>query len=78
VKIAVETSKLPANIWDSWLFKKNGQDGDYYRDRNGKPDVDSLQSSIDEQQKLGLFKSSFPVKDDVDLSLNQEAAARVK
>jgi NitT/TauT family transport system substrate-binding protein len=78
VKIAVETSKLPANIWESWLFKKNGQNGDYYRDRNGKPNLDSLQTSIDEQQKLGFFKSSFPVKDYVDLSLIEEAGARVK
>jgi sulfonate transport system substrate-binding protein len=78
VQIAVQVSKVPAPVWDSWLFKKNGQDGDYYRDPNAKPNIASLQSSIDEQQKLGFFKTTFPVKDYVDLSLIEEAAQRIK
>jgi sulfonate transport system substrate-binding protein len=78
VKIAAEVSKIPASVWDSWLFKKDGQNGDYYRDRDGKPNIASLQSSIDEQQKLGFFKMTFDVKNNVDLSLIQEAAQRLK
>ncbi len=78
VKIAAETSKLPATVWDSWLFRKDGQSGDYYRAPDGKPNIASLQSSIDEQQKLGFFKTTFPVKDYVDLSLIDEAAQRLK
>jgi sulfonate transport system substrate-binding protein len=78
VQIAVQASKIPAPVWDSWLFKKDGQNGDYYRDPDAKPNVASLQSSIDEQQKLGFFKTSFPVKDYVDLSLIDEASKRLK
>src|SRR5262249_4370610 len=39
VKIAVEVTKIPAPVWDSWLFKKDGQNGDYYRNPKGEPDI---------------------------------------
>jgi NitT/TauT family transport system substrate-binding protein len=78
VKIAAQVSKIPATVWDSWLFKKDGQNGDYYRDPDGKPDVPSLQASIDQQQKLGFYKQTFDVKAYVDLSLVEEAAQRLK
>lgn len=74
VAIAARVSKLPAAAFDSWLFTKN----DYYRDPNGLPDVDALQSNIDLQQKLGFLKTHIEIKSFVDLSLVQEAAARLK
>ncbi|MGH7089832.1 MAG: ABC transporter substrate-binding protein, partial [Stellaceae bacterium] len=77
VQIAVRVSKLPAGIWDSWLFRKDGQNGDYYRPPDGKPNIASLQASIDEQQKLGFFKTTFDVRKYVDLSLVDAAAKRL-
>jgi len=73
VAIAARASKLPAAVFDSWLFTKK----DYYRDPNGLPDVAALQSNIDLQQKLGFLKSSVEAKKYVNLSLVQEAAARL-
>jgi hypothetical protein len=41
------------------------------------PDLDALQSNVDEQQQLGFLKSPLIVKDYTDLSLVQEAAKRL-
>jgi NitT/TauT family transport system substrate-binding protein len=73
VAIAVKFSKLSAPVFESWLFTKK----DYYRDPNGLPDLDALQSNVDEQQRLGFLKSKVTVKNYVDLSLVQEAAKRL-
>jgi sulfonate transport system substrate-binding protein len=78
VQIAVAVTKVPAPVWDSWLFKKDGQAGDYYRNPEGKPDIAAIQKTIDAQAKLGVFKSSIDVKKYVDLSLVEEAAKRLK
>jgi len=73
VAIATRVSKLPAAVFESWLFTKK----DYYRDPNGLPDIAALQSNIDLQQKLGFLKSSIEAKNYIDLSLVREAAARL-
>jgi sulfonate transport system substrate-binding protein len=73
VEIAVKFSKLPAAVFDKWIFSK----GDYYRDPNGIPDLEALQSNVDQQQKLGFLKAKLEVKSYVDLSLVQEAAKRL-
>jgi sulfonate transport system substrate-binding protein len=73
VAIAAKFSKLPAAVFDKWLFTK----GDYYRDPNGIPDVEGLQSNVDLTQKLGFIKAKLDVKKLVDLSLVEEAAKRL-
>jgi NitT/TauT family transport system substrate-binding protein len=73
VEIAAKFSKLPAAVFDKWLFTK----GDYYRDPNGLPDVEGLQSNVDLTQKLGFIKAKLDVKKLVDLSLVEEAAKRL-
>lgn len=78
VKIAADVSKIPAPVWDSWLFKKDGQHGDYYRNPDGIPDVPHMQTTIDEQVKYGYLKQGIDVKKYLDLSLVQEAAKRLK
>ena len=78
VEIAARIGKQPAEYWDAWLFRKNGQSGDYYRDPNGMPDLAALQKNIDAQHELGFIKSSFPVKNYADLGPVGEAAARLK
>jgi NitT/TauT family transport system substrate-binding protein len=78
VQICVAVTKLPAAVWDSWLFKKDGQAGDYYRSPDAKPDIKEIQRTIDEQVKLGTLKSNLDIKQYVDLSLVEEAAKRLK
>jgi sulfonate transport system substrate-binding protein len=78
VDIAVRVGKQPADYWNAWLFRKNGQSGDYYRDPNAMPDLAALQKNIDTQHELGFIKSAFSVKDYADLSPVAEAAARLK
>ena len=78
VNIAVAVSKIPAPVWDSWLFRKDGQSGDYYRNPAGEPDVASMQKTVDEQVKYGFLKQSVDVKSYVDLSLVESAAKRLK
>jgi sulfonate transport system substrate-binding protein len=78
VNIAVAVSKIPAPVWDSWLFRKASQNGDYYRNPAGAPDVAAMQKTIDEQVKYGYLKQSIDVKSYVDLSLVEAAAKRLK
>jgi sulfonate transport system substrate-binding protein len=73
VEIASKFSKLPAAVFDKWVFTK----GDYYRDPNGTPDVEAIQSNVDLTQKLGFIKAKLDVKKLVDLSLVEEAAKRL-
>jgi sulfonate transport system substrate-binding protein len=78
VKIAAEITKTPAPPWASWLFKKDGQRGDYYRNPDGKPDIEALQKVIDLQAQHGFLKETLDVKKYVDLSLVEEAVKRLR
>lgn len=78
LEIAAKVSKLPATRFESWLFKKNGAIGDYYRDLTGKPNIDAVQSNVDEMKKLGFLKERVEVSKYVDLSLVNEAAKRLQ
>jgi NitT/TauT family transport system substrate-binding protein len=78
VKIAVEATKIPAPAWQSWLFKKDGQNGDYYRNPDGIPDIAGIQKTIDEQVKYGYLKQGVDIKKYTDLSLVEAAAKRLK
>jgi sulfonate transport system substrate-binding protein len=78
VKIAVEATKIPAPVWEGWLFKKDGQAGDYYRAPDGKPDIPGIQASIDMQKQYGFQKEGLDMAKYVDLSLVEEATQRLK
>jgi sulfonate transport system substrate-binding protein len=78
VQICVTVTKVPAEQWDSWLFKKDGQAGDYFRNPDGHADIEDIQKSIDTQVKLGVIKQSIDVKQYTDFSLMDEAAKRLK
>jgi sulfonate transport system substrate-binding protein len=78
VEIAAKVSKRPAGAFDKWLFRKDGQNGDYYHSPDMLPDLGSLQKNIDLQKELGLVKATIDVKKHSDLSLAQEAAKRIK
>jgi sulfonate transport system substrate-binding protein len=74
VAIAAAFSKRPPQMFADWLFTRK----DYYRDRDGLPDVAGLQRDIDIQQELGFIKTKIDASKYVDLSIVREAAARLK
>jgi sulfonate transport system substrate-binding protein len=78
VKLVADYSKQPTALYDSWMFRKDGQKGDYYRDPHGLPDLDAMQANIDAQAKLGFLKSSPDVRKYAALGLIEEAAKRLK
>jgi NitT/TauT family transport system substrate-binding protein len=78
VEIAARVSKRPAAAFDKWLFRKAGQEGDYYRDPSMQPDLNALQANIDLQHELGLVKATIDVRKHADLTVVQQAARRVK
>ena len=65
--------KVPPERLD-WLFSKH----DYYRDPDGKPDLDALQRNVDMTKSLGFFNGSIDVQKHADLSLIAEAAKRLQ
>jgi len=72
-QIASKLTKIPAERF-SWLFTEQ----DYARNGNLMPDMKALQANIDATQQLGFIKSKLDVQKYTDLSLIQEAAARLK
>ncbi len=78
VTIAAEASKQPPARWQNWLFLKKGEAGDFYRDPDGRPNLDALQKSVDLQAELGFVKGRIDVHKYADLSLVDEAVKRLK
>jgi NitT/TauT family transport system substrate-binding protein len=64
--------KRPPAAFDAWLFTNK----DFFRDRDAKPDLKVIQSSIDKVKELGFIKESVDVPKYADLSLVEEAAKR--
>jgi len=73
VAIASKLTKIPPDRFP-WLFT----DKDYARNGNLMPDMKALQANVDATQELGFIKSKVDVGKFTDLSLVQEAAARLK
>jgi sulfonate transport system substrate-binding protein len=75
VQLVTAYTKSPPGLWASWLFTK---EGDFYRDPRGLPNLDALQNNLKLQKELGFLTADIDVKKYAELSLVQEAAARVK
>ena len=73
VDIAARITKRPAAAF-SWAFTKQ----DYYRERSGRVDVQALQDNMNAMLGLGLLKEPFDASKYVDMSLLDEAQARLK
>jgi sulfonate transport system substrate-binding protein len=73
VKIASRLTKIPPERFP-WLFT----DQDYARNGNLMPDMKALQTNVDATQALGFIKSKLDVQKYTDLSIVEEAAARLK
>lgn len=68
-----KVTKRPAKNYASWAFTKT----DNYREPNAMVNVGRMQKNVDDLVRLGILKQGVTVKDYVDLSIAQEAAARV-
>ncbi len=66
-------TKRPASVYSDWIFTK----GDDYHDPDARPNLDAMQKNLDVMRKLGLLKIHLDVKAYSDLSLVNEAAARL-
>jgi sulfonate transport system substrate-binding protein len=71
--IAAKLLKVPPERLD-WLFTHQ----DYYRDPDGKPDLDALNKNVALTRELGFFGGSIDVSQYADLSLVEEAAKRLQ
>jgi NitT/TauT family transport system substrate-binding protein len=57
-----------------WVFTER----DYYRDPNMLPELGALQKNVDLVKDLGMFKGDVEVSKYTDLSILEEAIARLK
>jgi sulfonate transport system substrate-binding protein len=73
VAIVAKITKQPPERFAEWLFTKK----DYYRNRDGLPDLAALQANIELQRKLGFLKTGFEVKKYADLSFALGAVKRL-
>jgi NitT/TauT family transport system substrate-binding protein len=73
VAIAARLLKVPPERLD-WLFTKQ----DYYRDPDGKPDLDALKKNMELTKDLGFFNGSIDLGQHADLSIVEEAAKRLQ
>ena len=74
LKIVTAFTKTPPSLWQGWAFTSK----DSYRDPNGKPNLDALQSNIDAAHELGFIPAALDPHKYADLSLVAEAASRLK
>lgn len=70
VRIAARLTKQPPERFATWLFER----GDYYRDPDMLPNVSVLQSNINLQRQAGFLKGPLNIKENIDLSIVEEAA----
>jgi len=74
VEIAARLTKQPPERFAGWLFT----DKEYSRSRDLIPNLAALQANIEVQRELGFLKEPIDIQKYTDLSLVQEAAARLK
>jgi sulfonate transport system substrate-binding protein len=72
VEITARFLKRPPAILEDWLFTKR----DFYRDLDGKPDLEVIAESIEKVKELGFIKETVDVSKHADLSLIEEATRR--
>lgn len=73
IGIVSEFTKQPREFYDNWIFTNQ----DAYRDLDAKPNVEALQSNIDNQFQAGFLKTRLDVSPYIDLSIVEAAVARV-
>jgi NitT/TauT family transport system substrate-binding protein len=74
VGIVSRFTKQPPNFFADWVFTKK----DNYRDPDGLPNLQAMQSNINLQKEIGLLKTGVDVEKYSDLSITTEAGGRLK
>jgi NitT/TauT family transport system substrate-binding protein len=74
IEMIAKFMKRPPAAFEQWIFTKK----DFYRDPNLMVDLDALQRNVNTMKDIGVIKTGMNVKDYADLSMMQEAAARLK
>lgn len=75
VELVSRVTKVPPAVYQGWLFVPHK--GIYY-DPNAVPNLDAATANIHEEHALGLVKADLDAKRYADLSLLEEAIARVE
>ncbi|PSJ56869.1 ABC transporter substrate-binding protein [Pseudaminobacter soli (ex Li et al. 2025)] len=73
IRIVSEFTKQPQEFYKGWLFT----DQDAFRDPDARPNIQALQSNIDNQFEAGFLKKRLDILPYVDLSVVDTAAARI-
>jgi sulfonate transport system substrate-binding protein len=73
VEIVSKVTKIPPQQLQ-WIFTQQ----DYYRDSNAMPDIAAIQRQMDMLKEFNFLKSNVDVQRVTDLSMVQDAAARIK
>jgi len=73
VGILADFTKQPRSVYEDWVFTKK----DYYRDPDGKPNLQALESNLRVQKQLGLLNIDIDINKYTDLSLVEDAAKRL-
>lgn len=68
-----DTSKIPYEKLEGWLYTNR----DYYYPPNAKTDLHRLQKNINDMAQVGVIPKAIDIASYVDLSLIEEAEARV-
>jgi NitT/TauT family transport system substrate-binding protein len=74
IKQLSDTTKIPAAQYADWVYTT----GDYYYHPQAKVDVARLQKNVATMKEAGIIPQAIDVKPYVDMSLVEEAAARIK
>jgi NitT/TauT family transport system substrate-binding protein len=74
IKLVADFTKQPESVYSSWIFTK----GDDYHAPDSRPDVAAMQKNLDIAKQIGVLKKNIDVKAYSDLSLVDEAAARLR
>jgi NitT/TauT family transport system substrate-binding protein len=73
-EITASFLKRPPASFQDWLFTNK----DFYRDRDGMPNLKALQANVDKVKDLGFVKTSLDVAKHADLGLIEEAVKRLR
>jgi NitT/TauT family transport system substrate-binding protein len=74
VKQVAETAKAPETDYIDWLYTKD----DYYYQPKALVNLERLQNNVNTLKEVGVIPAAIDVKPHVDMSLAEEAAARIK
>ncbi len=73
IRLLADVSKVPSEKYAGWVYSSK----DYYYDPDARVDVKRLQRNIDDMKQANIVPAAIDVAPFVDLSLADEAAARV-